>query len=171
MSGRKTRLHEKHLSYKDIIFSWMDGSNVVQVIGKPIDHQIRCIHYHTTNDIIAIKFKCCDQYYPCYSCHDETNVVLTNSAFYYNVYWQINGALNVGANSAFMDTALANGAISLANGSSVDGSSSHTAGSCIIKCEYCWYRVRPTFTNRDYFIYRKMWKTKCSFKVDDSNRN
>ena len=22
-------------------------------------------------DVIAIKFKCCDKYYPCYKCHDE----------------------------------------------------------------------------------------------------
>jgi uncharacterized CHY-type Zn-finger protein len=51
----------------------MDGNSIaVQVMGKPIDHQTRCIHYHTVNDIIAIKFKCCDQYYPCYSCHEET---------------------------------------------------------------------------------------------------
>ena len=41
------------------------------VLGKTIDHQTRCIHYHTVNDIIAIKFKCCEHYYPCYECHQE----------------------------------------------------------------------------------------------------
>src|SRR6187402_1508247 len=42
------------------------------VFGKPVDDQTRCVHYHTGKDIIAIKFKCCDHYYPCYSCHEET---------------------------------------------------------------------------------------------------
>jgi len=39
--------------------------------GKPIDSQTRCIHYHSSLDIIAIKFKCCKEYYPCYYCHKE----------------------------------------------------------------------------------------------------
>lgn len=42
------------------------------VEGKVIDSQTRCTHYHTTKDIIAIKFKCCATYYPCYQCHNET---------------------------------------------------------------------------------------------------
>src|SRR5580704_1439612 len=42
------------------------------VHGKPIDQWTRCIHFHSKTDIIAIKFKCCGQYYPCYSCHEET---------------------------------------------------------------------------------------------------
>lgn len=42
------------------------------VFGKPVDRQTRCVHWHSELDIIAIKFKCCDQYYPCYSCHEET---------------------------------------------------------------------------------------------------
>jgi len=44
----------------------------LMVKGKVIDNQTRCSHYHTDLDIIAIKFKCCDTYYPCYSCHAET---------------------------------------------------------------------------------------------------
>jgi len=43
----------------------------VDVRGKLTDDQTRCVHYHSDNDIIAIKFKCCDQFYPCYSCHEE----------------------------------------------------------------------------------------------------
>lgn len=39
--------------------------------GKTVDEQTRCVHYHSPLDIIAIKFKCCDQYYPCYQCHEE----------------------------------------------------------------------------------------------------
>ena len=41
------------------------------VKGKTIDDQTRCVHYHSPLDIIAIKFKCCNEYYPCYFCHAE----------------------------------------------------------------------------------------------------
>ena len=45
----------------------------MQVIlrGKPVDDETRCIHYHSVLDVIAIKFKCCNCYYPCYYCHEE----------------------------------------------------------------------------------------------------
>ncbi len=42
------------------------------VKGKIIDDQTRCVHYHSELDIIAIKFRCCLDYYPCHSCHAET---------------------------------------------------------------------------------------------------
>jgi uncharacterized CHY-type Zn-finger protein len=41
------------------------------VLGVKVDHETRCSHYHTERDIIAIKFKCCDTYYPCHLCHEE----------------------------------------------------------------------------------------------------
>lgn len=44
---------------------------MVKIFGQIIDYQTRCKHYHTEKDIIAIKFKCCDKYYPCYKCHEE----------------------------------------------------------------------------------------------------
>jgi len=44
----------------------------LMVKGKVIDNQTRCSHYHTDLDIIAIKFKCCNIYYPCYTCHKES---------------------------------------------------------------------------------------------------
>ena len=40
--------------------------------GKPIDNETRCIHYSSARDVVAIKFKCCNEYYPCYVCHEET---------------------------------------------------------------------------------------------------
>lgn len=43
----------------------------INVFGKSIDHQTRCVHWHSQLDVIAIKFKCCDKYYPCFSCHEE----------------------------------------------------------------------------------------------------
>lgn len=41
------------------------------VKGSLVDEQTRCRHYHSDLDIIAIKFKCCNTYYPCYFCHEE----------------------------------------------------------------------------------------------------
>ena len=51
----------------------------MQIHGKPTDTFTRCQHYHSPLDIIAIKFKCCNNYYACIHCHEETaehNVVL-----------------------------------------------------------------------------------------------
>jgi len=46
--------------------------DAIKVYGKRVDDETRCEHYHSQLDIIAIKFKCCDKYYPCYQCHEET---------------------------------------------------------------------------------------------------
>lgn len=40
------------------------------VVGCNVDDQTRCAHYHTDRDVIAIKFACCETYYPCFRCHD-----------------------------------------------------------------------------------------------------
>ena len=42
------------------------------VHGPSVDEQTRCVHHHCELDIIAIRFFCCDRYYPCYRCHQET---------------------------------------------------------------------------------------------------
>lgn len=41
------------------------------VKGAAIDSETRCIHYHSKKDIIAIKFYCCQTYFPCYACHSS----------------------------------------------------------------------------------------------------
>jgi uncharacterized CHY-type Zn-finger protein len=41
------------------------------VFGAVVDDETRCAHYNSTLDIIAIKFKCCDRWFPCRECHDE----------------------------------------------------------------------------------------------------
>lgn len=41
------------------------------VIGSRVDENSRCVHFHSKTDIIAIKFSCCETYYPCYQCHEE----------------------------------------------------------------------------------------------------
>jgi uncharacterized CHY-type Zn-finger protein len=42
----------------------------MKIKGETTDDQTRCVHYHSPLDIIAIKFKCCNEYYPCYFCHE-----------------------------------------------------------------------------------------------------
>lgn len=42
-----------------------------QVLGPVVDEQTRCIHYRTPLDVIAIKFVCCGEFYPCHLCHGE----------------------------------------------------------------------------------------------------
>lgn len=44
---------------------------MITVHGPIVDKQTRCKHYHSEKDVIAIKFKCCGKYYPCYQCHQE----------------------------------------------------------------------------------------------------
>lgn len=43
-----------------------------EVKGNTVDEQTRCTHYYSQLDVIAIKFKCCNTYYPCFYCHEET---------------------------------------------------------------------------------------------------
>ena len=49
------------------------------------------------------------------------NVILTNSASVCNIYWQINGAFNLGEGSVFQGNVVNNGAINLLAGSSLFG--------------------------------------------------
>lgn len=41
----------------------------VWVNGVGLDDESRCQHYHTEQDIVAIKFACCEEYWACYKCH------------------------------------------------------------------------------------------------------
>ncbi|HZS56699.1 MAG TPA: CHY zinc finger protein [Bryobacteraceae bacterium] len=40
-----------------------------RVHGIDLDAQTRCRHYRSPHDIIAIKMKCCGEYYACKDCH------------------------------------------------------------------------------------------------------
>lgn len=42
------------------------------VHGSAVDGRARCAHYRGPTDIVAIRFPCCDRYYACHLCHDET---------------------------------------------------------------------------------------------------
>ena len=42
-----------------------------RVLGQVVDAQTRCAHYKTVLDVIAIRFYCCGEYYPCHLCHAQ----------------------------------------------------------------------------------------------------
>jgi uncharacterized CHY-type Zn-finger protein len=44
----------------------------IPVYGPVVDDHTRCVHYRTSVDVVAIRFHCCDRYYPCHLCHSET---------------------------------------------------------------------------------------------------
>ncbi|MGZ3838387.1 MAG: CHY zinc finger protein [Flavisolibacter sp.] len=48
----------------------MTNASQIKVRGELIDETTRCVHYHSPLDVIAIKFRCCQAYYPCYACHE-----------------------------------------------------------------------------------------------------
>jgi len=52
-------------------FATMAGASR-PLVYQEIDGQTRCKHWHSELDIVAIKMRCCQQYYSCISCHDET---------------------------------------------------------------------------------------------------
>jgi hypothetical protein len=58
----------------------------------------------------------------------NSKVVMLNGGAACNVFWQINGAFNLGKNATFKGTALVNGAINLLKGSTLDGRALSKAG-------------------------------------------
>ena len=44
----------------------------MRVLGPTVDDQTRCVHYRTELDVVAIRFRCCGEFYPCHLCHEET---------------------------------------------------------------------------------------------------
>jgi len=60
--------------------------------------------------------------------NSSSNIILTNSATLCNVFWQINGMFNLGDNSVFRGTAVANGAINLFTSSTLEGRGLTRAG-------------------------------------------
>ncbi|WP_254524037.1 CHY zinc finger protein [Natrinema caseinilyticum] len=41
------------------------------VRGVDVGPHTRCAHYHTSHDVVAFKFACCERYYSCFRCHEE----------------------------------------------------------------------------------------------------
>ena len=44
---------------------------MVQAQGLLVDHESRCVHYHSDKDIVALQCYECQKYYACYQCHNE----------------------------------------------------------------------------------------------------
>ncbi|MFF2371384.1 CHY zinc finger protein [Agromyces sp. NPDC058110] len=42
-----------------------------RVLGPVVDDQTRCVHYRTELDVVAMRFFCCGEYYPCHLCHAQ----------------------------------------------------------------------------------------------------
>ena len=42
------------------------------VRGIAVDAATRCGHWHGPTDIIALRMKCCGDWFPCFDCHAET---------------------------------------------------------------------------------------------------
>jgi Uncharacterized conserved protein len=47
----------------------VDGFEV-PLRGVGVDSETRCVHYNTRQDVIALRFGCCEQYFPCHACHE-----------------------------------------------------------------------------------------------------
>ncbi|NHN61179.1 MULTISPECIES: CHY zinc finger protein [Halorussus] len=43
-----------------------------RVRGVDVDSETRCAHYDTDRDVVALRFACCEAYYPCFRCHEAT---------------------------------------------------------------------------------------------------
>lgn len=50
----------------------VDGRFAVPLRGVGVDRDTRCAHYGGPRDVIALRFACCDAFYPCAACHAET---------------------------------------------------------------------------------------------------
>lgn len=46
-----------------------DARFPVPLRGLQVDPETRCAHYDGARDVIAIRFACCEVYYPCFKCH------------------------------------------------------------------------------------------------------
>jgi uncharacterized CHY-type Zn-finger protein len=47
----------------------VESTNPLKTRGICLDPQTRCSHWNSQLDIVAIKFKCCGEWYACYECH------------------------------------------------------------------------------------------------------
>lgn len=65
-----------------------------KVHGVEIDTETRCVHYHSSLDIIAIKMACCGDYYACKDCHEALadHLIQVWPRSYWNVHAILCGA-------------------------------------------------------------------------------
>jgi uncharacterized CHY-type Zn-finger protein len=46
-----------------------DDRFAVPLRGVAVDPETRCAHFGSDRDVIALRFGCCETYYPCFACH------------------------------------------------------------------------------------------------------
>lgn len=49
-----------------------DDRFAVPLRGVDVDGETRCRHWDDAVDVVALRFACCETYYPCFECHDAT---------------------------------------------------------------------------------------------------
>ena len=49
----------------------MKATEPITIHGTEVNERTQCAHYHSERDIIAIRFKCCGDFYACIQCHQE----------------------------------------------------------------------------------------------------
>ena len=49
----------------------LDDRFGVPLRGVGVDDQTRCAHYDGPTDVVALRFACCETFYPCHACHDR----------------------------------------------------------------------------------------------------
>jgi len=47
-----------------------DSRFPVPLRGVDVDGETRCAHWDEQVDVIALRFACCEAYYPCFACHE-----------------------------------------------------------------------------------------------------
>ena len=47
-----------------------DSRFAVPLRGVRVDSETRCAHWDDAVDVVALRFGCCETYYPCDACHD-----------------------------------------------------------------------------------------------------
>jgi uncharacterized CHY-type Zn-finger protein len=50
--------------------SGTDARGSVPLAGVAVDGETGCVHYRSDRDVVAMRFACCDRYYPCAQCHE-----------------------------------------------------------------------------------------------------
>ncbi|MBU6121133.1 CHY zinc finger protein [Hymenobacter siberiensis] len=49
----------------------MKNTAPITIHGTAVNERTQCAHYHSQRDIIAIRHKCCGEFYACIQCHNE----------------------------------------------------------------------------------------------------
>ena len=49
----------------------MKAPEPITIHGTDVNERTQCAHYHSERDIIAIRHRCCGEFYACIRCHNE----------------------------------------------------------------------------------------------------